>query len=420
MKTILHEFEWIELVVVLNGLSLENRKAAEKLHAIFDSRVRIFEFSQNTSVAEPVWTTLRQLDLQWVVFPGDDDEFIPDSFRVVRKDLSSSSDLFAIGYSAKAIDAAGKETGKVLQPLKVKGLDKGRLLAHLLHKPPFVWPSLLFRFDKIPSEVFLSRFVSDWWTSLQLFSAGGVASSTFPILRYRTHGHQESNLTSNSRKRFEASIMLYFFLESSNLQSWLSTDKELDAFLDTLKKYPPIYGDFQFSGSIVAKLIHILADIGREEASLEAVSLLGHLATSNGVVMPMNEFPHYSRVQIQTQNLLNISFVAGSGICQRLRELILSLKSIENALEVRVGCLHTLTEDEGLAITLNCLELDSIRDEEFSDIICRATSFILQNNRSAASELSIWEWRVVKLIRRTVFKLRKLKSPKQLFQFIST
>jgi hypothetical protein len=188
----------------------------------------------------------------------------------------------------RIIDSKGNSTGQVREPLEYLG-DRIQYLASSFHEPPFLFPGLFVNFRKIVMPLPYSRYIFDWWLSLNLISLGEISSTSKISIDYRVHGDQESALAPTRRKYFEAQIILSRFIQDEVFQNFFSQLSEVDKlkFWKALAARGPIYGDIEYGRALMLPLTIMIADSMSD--STDSANLLGMFAAESGTFLRSGE-----------------------------------------------------------------------------------------------------------------------------------
>ena len=304
--------------------------------------VRIERLEVNDSRPSVLLHHLYKNEVEWVIFPSDDDEFRPEIIDVWRDTLKRKPNIVAFATAAAVINERGVLTGEVLIPsaFRSSGLERA---AGALHEPPFHWPSLFLRLSKLPKELPSSRFVFDWWVGIQLLLAGEVEISESIGLNYRVHPEQESFLAPLKRKYFEAQVWLVDLLGSEQFKEWAIalTDAERIEFWKFVSKQKPIYGDPNFSRPVLAMLYRELESFMISTES--SMTLAGDFALLNAVLLKDGETKNLipGMPQLVTEDRGNVRIIARSDVCKEISEACELICGTELSEEFYLSCNHS-------------------------------------------------------------------------------
>jgi hypothetical protein len=227
--------------------------------------------------------------------PGDDDLIIHKSYQYFFQTLRQNPKMVGMAFTAVEVDENLLPTGKRLTPFYLEESDCiTEKLVHALNRPPFVWPSLIFDSAAVPVDIFDSRFVFDWWVSIQLICNGDIILSKRDLVEYRVHQAQESFQASSSRKYFEAQLMMHQLFVDKSFLTLLNNASNVHQLLKCVNRFPPIYGDPRFGASILLLLLRTFAKPESRKLTLKRHYLAEYLDYSK-VEMPLDEFPLSSK-----------------------------------------------------------------------------------------------------------------------------
>jgi hypothetical protein len=194
-----------------------------------------------------------------------------------------------------------------------------------------------------------SRYIFDWWLSLNLISLGTIASSSKISIDYRVHEGQESALAPNRRKYFEAQIILSRFIQDEVFQNLLSQLPKVDKlkFWKALAARGPIYGDAVYGRAIMLPLTIMIADSMSD--STDSANLLGMFASESGTFLRSGE--SNTLLSHKYPNYLvsngNFRLATVDDTCSKLIQLTKTMKCADNESTCfTVGCQHSKTSTE--------------------------------------------------------------------------
>jgi len=401
----------LELLVIFNGKSDSGEDKLKPIQDGFPTRVSSRIIEVNNPMPDSVFKIIREENLRWIHMPGDDDLVIPKAYSAFFDLMSEENSYVAVGFSAIAIDSNGTPSGKVLKPLDFNGERKERILAAALHKPLFVWPSLIFDATCVPEKLFSSRFVFDWWVGIQVLLSGPIKTLNQELIKYRLHSNQESSQVYEIRKRFEAELMLLSILQNPVTLNDDSEELSIELFLEHMAFHPPIYGDQFFGSSIFFSVLNSFSKRG-VEVTREISDLMAEFAYSRGVGMSMSEFPHYSFINQYQPLKLNFNFSFDKSVCEDVINSLAPLRFSGNDPLFSVKCLHSLTsEDSKLkSYQIDCSEFNGEYRSDWIDGLCKFSSTALGIGDFAIGNLSWKETQVIKGLRFFVRLLRQVRN----------
>ncbi len=396
--------EHVNFLIIDNGSPKDMSDEINKW-ASTQPRVTIVRLQTNTTDFNEIWSNVEIYCSEWVTFPGDDDRLIFEGIKQWSSIVFDRPDVEVTAMSAKIIDQNGVETGEIAGPDYVSDGDKASHVARGLHAPPFFWPTLFFKKSLIRGPFPHSRFVLDWWISLNLLIKAEVLESSVCTLAYRRHSLQESNLVSLNRKYFEGIYHLDDFLNSAFFVTWIDSMKEeaLVDFWNAVYKSPPIYAERDMANVLmfrIAKLViastdnahlhnQVLADLSLAFGSLQ------HDQSFADFVSDAKE-SHFGNLRIT--NDLN---------CPTLGPLLSDFQGSESAYSVTVFCEH-VSKTPG-SVFIQCAKYQNFTRSIQCDLLVRDISEELE-------KVGVLAFRISSRERFTVMKLRKYKSllPKRL------
>jgi glycosyltransferase involved in cell wall biosynthesis len=348
----------ITVLLIDNGSDPSIRESLADWQLKNSKSVKLVRLASNDSRPSTIWLEVISAGVDWVIFPGDDDELVPDIIAEWRSSVKNDPDLVAFASTAAVMDENGVLTGELLSP--TAGLVQSRIdqIALGFHQPPFVWPSLFLRATKVNAMVPPSRYVFDWWVGINLFLAGNVEISNSIGLKYRVHSEQESNLAPIRRKYFEASLWLDELIRSKEFTTWIKsmTDEDRLLFWKKLNQKSPVYGDPFFARQLIFSLARLLIDTSLATSTGEQIVI--DLATHSGVFIRDGESIHLIRgaSQVAHGNFGNVRINATVDSCNVLLDAC-NMVGRYGAKIFVVACVHSKKKSKDLVI--DCGDLNS-------------------------------------------------------------
>jgi len=256
------------------------------------------------------------------------------------------------------------------------------------------------RVENLPRNIPPTRYVVDWWIGLYLLFTSKIMSTPESYTWYRVHDSQESNVASQTRKNLEALYHLGEFVQSSIFSNWINSCTTLDLknFLYFLCKYPPLYGDSNFSAEFVSILTHRIMLI-RKEVEVQKFALFTN-AFAHGVLLDNFQLkyidPKTSAIQKSKQEY-NFIVQLDNFACLKVRKLEASKKDkLDHFTIIRVGCNHTKSNSSDIYLSCDIENnLDTLRDS----LLYLAEDFLRKQN-VFQKNISPFEFWVIKLLRR--------------------
>lgn len=303
------------------------------------------------------WQVLQSRAIDWVVFPGDDDEFVPEIIDEWRLALKSKPHLVGFATSAAVMDENGVLTGEILIPSAIQHTSKMKQIANAFHEPPFLWPSLFLRLSQLPRKVPNSRFVFDWWIGLHLLLAGEVQISQSVGINYRVHKEQESFLAPLRRKYFEAQLWFDVLLHEEPFRVWCARldDASRLAFWNQVTQTLPIYGHPIFSKPILATIYREI--ICGEQSSECLAKITADFALLNGVLLKGGEIKDLltDRGAISQFDLGNVQIFTVPDTCKKVCDASDLIHGSDSSKIFQVSCEHSKNNSE--SIKIDCSKL---------------------------------------------------------------
>jgi glycosyltransferase involved in cell wall biosynthesis len=334
----------VNIIIIDNGCSPDISDSLKQWCAQFDDRAKYIRFEINeTAWGARVWDTLQNMNVDWISFPGDDDVVRPEFIGSLRLEIEKNPNLVAAAASMRVIDSKGRKSGEIRHPAQFDG-GIPNYLAGALSEPPFLFPSLFFKFSVVKGGIPGSRYVFDWWLSLNLIISGVVMTTREIAIDYRVHESQESALAPKRRKYFEAQLVFSRFISSPTFDGFISglTSKEIALFWLGLVRSKPIYQDQEFGNYLLVQLGGKLAESVSDNEIADQI--LGELAGMNGVLLRTGEIRGFTRrtSDSSSHSSQNFELIPSDSACPSLTSLIMeSSQNSKVETSFFVGCEHS-------------------------------------------------------------------------------
>jgi glycosyltransferase involved in cell wall biosynthesis len=387
----------VQVIVIDNGCTDDVTNLLAKWCQENGERAHFERFDINDTAPSRVWNLLRKFDVEWLVFPGDDDVVEPKFLHVARAQIAKQPDLRAIASGMRIIDSSGKPSGNIRTPREFTG-SQIEYLASSLYEPPFLFPGLFINFKKFNVALPHSRYIFDWWLSLNLISLGPIFTTPEVSIDYRVHPDQESSLAPNRRKFFEAQVVLSRFMSDDVFTSLVNTlsDTERMKLWELISAKGPIYGDLEFGKSLSLKIAILIADSMNDPAG--SAQILGDLAAMNEAYLRCGEtntllsskyssLDHYSG---------NFRLKVSEGTCMEIMDYANSLPINNNmSFTFQVGCEHSISS---ASYIIDC-DLFRISSQAALDILVLQITEFREKSGELEFKLTPIERKIVLLIR---------------------
>ena len=389
-------------VLIIDNGSQEPAKG--KLSAWSESnseKVNLVRIEKNDPMPTSWWPIIIESELDWVVFPGDDDELCIDILEELKKALMDDPEMVAFASSLAVMREDGSLTGEILSPRGLSSNSAVEQIAIGLHGTPFAWPGLFFRVSKIDSKVPSSRYIFDWWIALNLIISGSTKVTRTVGANYRVYPGQESNLAPLRRIYFEGALWLADFVESDLFGNWivnLDDNARINLWHATVKA-KPIYGDLIFSWPLVFQISRLLIKSSRSSAT--ASMLVSDFAILNGVFLKSEESRHLISSEGRIDNFIsfpsNVSVSFNQSSCDIIKETqnYFTLHSLEN--HFVVACNHSGAQVGGVKI--DCSSLDSNNASMNADLIIEAITLYCEEKGTFQRTISSSDMELILKIR---------------------
>jgi hypothetical protein len=388
----------VSLLIIDNGSKPLMKEKIENW-ATGLARTELVRLENNVTSPSLLWQEIFKRDLDWALFPSDDDIIEPQIIGEWRDVVNSDSEINAFASSLSLIDRKGLKTGEVITPSCASDYGAARVAA-AFHEPPFLWPGLFLRVNQLPRNLPSSRYVFDWWVGVQLLISGKVVCTDAIGAYYRVHEDQESNLATSRRKYFEALIYLDELVTSPSFVNWLArmTFTEKISFWESIIKSPPIYGDKNFSSTLLTSFYKKISDSC--DLVSEKAEFANRFALYNGVLLRSGQvgslvFDNKSSKQVLPGNF-NVVVLQDS--CKEIQDLADLVNSKSALYFRRVGCSH-LRKDSTF-LSLDCDSLKLLELENAADELTRILSDEYERKALGTQTFSSGEILVLQILRR--------------------
>jgi len=359
------KFEWVKVIIVLNGTSdVVSKKVKE--WGLTNSRIIVESRDKNDPRQSIQWNSIKKYSPGWCNFISDDDVFNPKILNEISKMWNLHPESIAISTAVEVIDKNGVKTGEIKAPFYEGNSNKARNIGLAFNKPGFPWPSLFLDIRRLPEILPNSRYAFDWWVGIQLILRGQVLSTELPGVQYRVHAAQESSVSSNRRKYFEALVWFKNIISSKSFQSWLKTlnPEELRDFWVAFNDPGPIYADDKFRPYLINLLIESFESIDNQEWADIAKR---EFALLNGVLLRGSELIHLDE-DVQKKVIAgNFVLIFNSKTCDLIRDLKGYFLGDIYSREFRVGCRHVVSNEKDLIV--DCSKLASLEIDQRADLV---------------------------------------------------
>jgi hypothetical protein len=402
------QHEDVQVIIIDNGCPMDVSQILSEWCQSSTNRAFYVRFDVNDASAPRVWDALEDFEIDWITFPGDDDVVRPEFLVSARAVIQEKPELTALASSMRIIDSVGTPIGQLREPSDYFE-DDLLYLAESIHEPPFQFPALFFKFKSIKTPLPKSRYIFDWWISLNLITNGNFAISKEISIDYRVHNQQESAVAPNRRKYFEAQVVLSRFINSQLFNEYLSklTDKEKLIFWQAISEKGPIYGDSEFGSALKLEILLKLADSTQD--SIVAGEIIGRYAALKGVFLQEDGVHCFLSADHSRSSVLpaNFRIEVAEGSCAVVSRLGEFRSSFDASTPTFfIGCTHAT---EKSAYLLNCAITDRADSEMLDLILVKITAQLEAEDQ--------FEFKITPIERTFVLLIRRVKSrlPKSLF-----
>lgn len=411
---LLFKFNYVNFLIIDNGSGVKAKKILNDWAIENHNKVRLFRFNKNDSRLSTYWSLIRSNSNEWIIFPGDDDEFCEEIIIEWINSVNGNSEIVGFAATSQIISSDGKSANQKISP-RVHGIyDYLERLAISLHHPPYNWPALFFKTSALPKEVPTSRFAFDWWVGVNLQLSGQVLTTKSIAVKYRRHSTQESQVVPLRRKNLESYIWLRNLIDQKNFIYWVEnlTDSQKITFWRKCIAYPPIYGDGIFSLLILSKLYEQLSKSINEHKFLS--ELIQSYSYLHGVLLYKNQITNLTKVDLaqELRDESNYYLDVNKDCCEKLVVMSRHYKPSINALKYSVVCEHS--SHTGKDILIKCSELSADDDIFNFDIVSKCITDYLEANGHLSFSISPAEKKIL-LYLRTL----KINLPKNIFNLLN-
>ena len=410
----------VNVIIIDNGSDSLSKEILYNWKLKHDSKVSYFRVESNEKLGTPFfWEKISSFNPNWIIFPGDDDVLVFDIYEEWKKALKNNGSLNAFAASAQVIDSKSKLTGEIRMPAVYGVLSRVEMVSRSLHEPPFFWPCLFIRFDVIPEKVITSRFVFDWWISLQIVLKDQVESTKSIGLKYRTHQNQESVQATSRRKNFEGYGMLSSVINSAPFNEYLGsmTDSDLKALVGLCMSKKPLYGQPEYYNGLIKDLTFNIIDALKD--NLIRNEIAEKYILSSNVYTKNNDLETiYTGLDLASKESKgNLTLNFSEGICENLGN-VEKLFNQNSSAKIDVSCKHSkFTQD---SVIVNCINFNGLDDYEIADMVLLAIEDHFQNKGLLNYTITPFERELIKFYRRLKLKIPRLikKNLSQIKRYI--
>ena len=389
-----------ELLIILNGAPAEIAQTYSIWGRNYPNQVKIIVNHENDASISAFLPIITKVKSDWICFPSDDDVLDSAFFSNWMEIAYKYSQSGVIATSLNLIDSNGNLLGIQRLPSYDSNLSFVENAAKSFSECPFLWPGLIIRVNQIPISSPSSRYVSDWWLGLYLIFGTKVEVVAESFTNYRVHAMQESNVSSLSRKNFEALQHLGDFITSERFTTWIRNleSHEVVNFLEFLIKYPPLYADPKFSREFVS-IISNRIKLTRSETEIRKMAVFVN-ALAHNVIIDETQVKYVSDFTISRsdeQIAFNFDLQFDESCCPKIKIIQARLtQDCPKFPALIFGCAHT-TKDK------NILKLDCLNLIDESQIIDRISHLATERFKSLSlfdTSVSQFEYSLVERYRR--------------------
>lgn len=390
----------VQVIIIDNGCPSEVSEILIDWCECAGSNAHYRRFDKNDSAVPRIWNELRNFNIDWITFPGDDDVVYPEFLSVARLIIENNNELVALASSMRIIDSSGNSTGQFRNPSEFTG-NRIQYLADSIHEPPFLFPGLYLKFNSVKAPLPNSRYILDWWLSLNLITSGEICTTNEISIDYRVHNEQESAVAPNRRKYFEAQIVLSSFIQSQEFKNFISRVSNLEKlhFWRRIMSHSPVYGDVEFGRSVSLQILLKLTDWITDLDI--ACAVIGIYGARNGVYLREGETRSFvSLPSLEVESVApNYRLKVAKGSCEVLYTLIdFEHPSDDTCPVFIIGCHHT---KHTAKYTLDCsFEYKSINSVQ--DLLIRDITNQLERE-------GVFDFKITPIEQKVILKIRTIK-----------
>ncbi len=388
----------VSLLIIDNG-SDELMKEKIQTWAKSCIRTELVRLESNVTSAAEIWLEIFKREIDWAIFPSDDDKIEPKIISEWRDAIQAEPGLVGFATSLSMMDKNGIKTGEIISPACTQNVDVTRVAA-AFHEPPFLWPGLFFRVAQLPRELPSSRYVFDWWVGIQLLISGKVETSQSVGVFYRLHEDQESNLVTVRRKYFEAVMCLEQLVNSIEFRLWLSKISLADKFLfwESLVKLPPVYGNTVFSNLLLMSTYKAILESC--VLAQEKVEIANRFALHHGVLLRNGQISSILPKDCTMKDTLpgNLNLNVEKDACDEIKRLARFVSSDSGQYSRRLGCMHSNAKEN--VFKFDCATLVNGSLEKKADQLIKALSLEYEQNELQARIFTSGEMFVLEFLRK--------------------
>jgi len=409
LKPLLNSFEVIiqennfKILIILNGVSENVQETYATWAKKYPEQVEIIVKKQNDAGIAAFFPIFRDVKTDWICFPSDDDLIDVGFFSKWRDIESVNAEFGVIATGLDLIDSQGNSLGIYRSPFYDSDLSFPENVARSLSECPFLWPGLIIKVNLIPLSGPSSRYVSDWWLGLYLMFEAKVCILNDSFTHYRVHDGQESNVSSSSRKNFEALIHLGNFISSQCFTDWIESLEvsELLDFLGFLIKYPPLYSDPNFSSEFTSIVTNAVRS-SRSEIEIKQLATMVS-AFSHGVLVGSSELRYLGNSHVSGEESLrefNFNFLTDNTCCIKVKSLPIHFNEMYAQYPtLTFGCSHSRSATK--VLKLDCINL--VSQTQIYDSISQLGTEEFKRLDFFNNSVSRFEYSLVKKLRKAKY-----------------
>lgn len=218
--------DW-ELLIINDG-STDSSKTIIETYT--DPRIRHIENERNLGLIRTLNKGILLCNGQYIARMDADDISMPKRLAEQVQFMDNNIEYVLCGANAIVIDSKGTETGKIINPS-----SNSLLQISLLFTNPFIHPSILVRKEVMKDNLFDKEWlhVEDYELWTRLATTGKMTNIKQPLLKYRWHDSNVSNIYSEVQEHSKNKIIK---LQLEKL-SIIPTEKDLELHRVTFNLY---------------------------------------------------------------------------------------------------------------------------------------------------------------------------------------
>jgi hypothetical protein len=209
----------VELIILDNGSTDDTKDVLNKFSRTLE--IQIITKEQNMLGGQTYLELFSHSKAEWILCPGDDDILVPKALKSAIEVISMLEDHISLAaFEASVVDKSGiRKIGSLIPP-SIR--ERERILAELMYKNIYAFPATFFRRRIIDQNKAPKSIVTfDWWLWISGITDGDVHIENLQIVKYRQHEAQEQNSYLKDMWLWDRVLSFLFLINESTINDWL-------------------------------------------------------------------------------------------------------------------------------------------------------------------------------------------------------